>query len=75
MGTGGGRRHTNKFAHEKHPSLRTLQQDCTWGTLVVLEGGAVSYEVPLNPQLHTKMPLSLATVLSLHVHIRSLPAL
>jgi hypothetical protein len=36
------------FAHKKHPRLRTLQQDYTWGHMVVLEGGLfLISEVPL----------------------------
>ena len=40
------------IAREKHPPRRTLQLDYTQGPVVVLGGGAVSYEpgTPVNPQ-------------------------
>ena len=32
------------LAHKKHPPPRTLQEDYTQGVMVVLGGGAASYE-------------------------------
>jgi len=32
------------LAHKKHRQPRTLQQDYTWGPIVVQVGGAVSHE-------------------------------
>ena len=42
--------HNQGYRHKKHPPPRTLQQDYTWGRVVVLGGGGLFLmrEVPLS---------------------------
>ena len=48
------------LAHKKLPPRRTLQQDYTWGPMVVLGEGKVSYErgIPVQGHLAHKKPHS-----------------